>query len=130
MESRDVEWETLRKKERELKYLEEQYYQEKKKLETKALDIEERNRNLEILLEQEVDKMNLTLRSFVASANDIRDYFIDMEDFRQESFSVYKSNILKIEEEKEKLDKDFRKKQNQLEEEYNSLRRKYASTNG
>lgn len=123
MESRDVEWETLRKKERELHYLEEQYYQEKKKLETKALDIEERNRNLEILLEQEFDKMNLTLRRFVASENDIRDYFIDMEDFRQESFSVYKRNILKIEEEKEKLDKDFRKKKNQLEEEFNSLRR-------
>ena len=123
MESRDVEWETLRKKERELHYLEEQYYQEKKKLETKALDIEDRNRNLEILLEQEVDKMNLTLRRFVASANDIRDYFIDMEDFRQESFSVYKRNILKIEEEKEKLDKDFRKKKNQLEEGFNSLRR-------
>ena len=123
MESRDVEWETLRKKERELHYLEEQYYQEKKKLETKALDIEERNRNLEILLEQEFDKMNLTLRRFVASENDIRDYFIDMEDFRQESFSVYKINILKIEEEKEKLDKDFRKKKNQLEEGFNSLRR-------
>ncbi|WP_293874319.1 hypothetical protein [Streptococcus sp. A12] len=123
MESRDVEWETLRKKERELHYLEEQYYQEKKKLETKALDIEERNRNLEILLEQEFDKMNLTLRRFVASENDIRDYFIDMEDFRQESFSVYKRNILKIEEEKEKLDKDFRKKKNQLEEGFNSLRR-------
>ena len=123
MESRDVEWETLRKKERELHYLEEQYYQEKKKLETKALDIEERNRNLEILLEQEFDKMNLTLRRFVASENDIRDYFIDMEDFRQESFSVYKRNILKIEEEKEKLYKDFRKKKNQLEEEFNSLRR-------
>ena len=123
MESRDVEWETLRKKERELHYLEEQYYQEKKKLETKAHDIEERNRNLEILLEQEFDKMNLTLRRFVASENDIRDYFIDMEDFRQESFSVYKRNILKIEEEKEKLDKDFRKKKNQLEEGFNSLRR-------
>ena len=123
MESRDVEWETLRKKERELHYLEEQYYQEKKKLETKALDIEERNRNLEILLEQEFDKMNLTLRRFVASENDIRDYFIDMEDFRQESFSVYKRNILKIEEEKEKLDKDFHKKKNQLEEGFNSLRR-------
>ena len=123
MESRDVEWETLRKKERELHYLEEQYYQEKKKLETKALDIEERNRNLEILLEQEFDKMNLTLRRFVASENDIRDYFIDMEDFRQESFSVYKRNILKIEEEKEKLDKDFRKKKDQLEEGFNSLRR-------
>ena len=67
--------------------------------------------------------MNLTLRRFVASENDIRDYFIDMEDFRQESFSVYKRNILKIEEEKEKLDKDFRKKKNQLEEGFNSLRR-------
>ena len=38
MERKDVKWEEIREKERELFNLEEQYYQQKKELDDKALD--------------------------------------------------------------------------------------------
>ena len=41
MESRDVKWVAIRQKERELFDLEDQYYQEKKKLDNKALELDE-----------------------------------------------------------------------------------------
>ena len=46
MERKDVKWEEIKEKERELFALEERYYQEKKKLDNKALDLDERNANL------------------------------------------------------------------------------------
>lgn len=47
MERKDVKWEEIKEKERELFTLEERYYQEKKKLDNKVLDLDERNANLE-----------------------------------------------------------------------------------
>ena len=46
MERKDVKWEEIKEKERELFTLEDQYYQEKKKLDNKALNLNERNANL------------------------------------------------------------------------------------
>lgn len=46
MERKDVKWEEIKEKERELFTLEDQYYQEKKKLDNKALNLDERNANL------------------------------------------------------------------------------------
>ena len=57
MERKDVKWEEIREKERELFNLEEQYYQQKKELDNKAFDLDERNANLEKLMSEEVDKM-------------------------------------------------------------------------
>ena len=64
MERKDVKWEEIREKERELFNLEEQYYQQKKELDDKALDLNERNANLEKLMSDEVDKMYQVLRKF------------------------------------------------------------------
>lgn len=56
MERKNVKWEEIREKERELFYLEDQYYQQKKELDYKAFDLNERNENLEKLMSEEVDK--------------------------------------------------------------------------
>lgn len=48
MERKDVKWEEIRKKERELYTLEDQYYQEKKKL--------DRNRKFETLFESSIQR--------------------------------------------------------------------------
>ena len=50
MERKDVKWEEIREKERELFNLEERYYRQKKELDKKALDLYERNANLEKLM--------------------------------------------------------------------------------
>ena len=129
MERKDVKWEEIREKERELFNLEEQYYQQKKELDDKALDLNERNANLEKLMSDEVDKMYQVLRKFSSTADDVRDYFIEIENLRHFSNQVYRDRRIKLEDEREKYDNEFRKKRNELEEEFHKLRRDYASTN-
>lgn len=129
MERKDVKWEEIREKERELYTLEERYYQEKKKLDNKALDLDERNANLEKLISEEVDKMSHILRRFSSTADDVRDYFIEIENLRHFSNQVYRDHKIKLEDEREKNDNEFRKKRNDLDEEFHKLRRDYASTN-
>ena len=129
MERKDVKWEEIREKERELFALEDQYYQEKKKLDNKALDLDERNANLEKLISEEVDKMYQILRKFSSTDDDVRNYFIELEELKDYSDQVYRGHRIKLEEERERYDKEFRKKRNELDEEFQKLRREYASTN-
>ena len=130
MESRDVKWVAIRQKERELFDLEDQYYQEKKKLDNKALELDERNANLEKLISDEVDKMYQILRKFKSTDDDVRNYFIELEELKDYSDQVYRGHRIKLEEERERYDKELRKKRNELDEEFQKLRRNYASTNG
>lgn len=129
MESRNVKWEEIREKERELFALEEQYYRQKKELDKKALDLDERNANLEKLMSEEVDKMYQILRKFSSTADDVKEYFTEIENLRLFSNQVYRDHKIKLEDEREKYDNEFRKKRNDLDEEFNKLRRDYASTN-
>jgi len=130
MESRNVKWDDIRQKEREILKLEEQYYQQKKKLEKKTLELEERSARLEKIMDEEADKMYLVLKKFSSTADCVRDYFTEIENLRYHSNQVYRTKGIKLEEEKEKIDKEFRKKRNDLDEEFHRLRRDYASTNG
>ena len=129
MERKNVKWEEIREKERELFALEDQYYQEKKKLDNKALELDERNANLEKLISDEVDKMYQILRKFSSTDDDVRNYFIELEELKDYSNQVYRGHRIKLEEERERYDKEFRKKRNDLDEEFQKLRRDYASTN-
>ena len=78
MESRNVKWDAIRQKEREILNLEEQYYQQKKKLEKKTLELEERSARLEKIMDEEADKMHLVLRKFSSTADCVRDYFTEI----------------------------------------------------
>ena len=129
MERKDVKWEEIREKERELFNLEEQYYQQKKELDNKAFDLDERNANLEKLMSEEVDKMYQVLRKFDSTADNVREYFTEIENLRHYSDQAYREHRIKLEDEREKCDKEFRKKRNDLDEEFHKLRRYYASTN-
>ena len=129
MESRNVKWDDIRQKERDLFDLENQYYQEKKKLDNKALDLDERNANLEKLMSEEVDKMYQILRKFSSTADDVKEYFTEIENLRHFSNQVYRDHKIKLEDEREKYDNEFRKQRNDLDEEFHKLRRDYASTN-
>ena len=129
MERKNEKWEEIREKERELFALEEQYYRQKKELDKKALDLDERNANLEKLMSEEVDKMYQILRKFSSTADDVKEYFTEIENLRHFSNQVYRDHKIKLEDEREKYDNEFRKKRNDLDEEFHKLRRDYASTN-
>lgn len=129
MESRDVKWDAIRQKERELFDLEDLYYHEKKKLDNKVFNLDERNANLEKLLSDEVDKMYQILRKFSATSDDVREYFTEIEEFKDYSDRVYREQRIKLEDERDKYDNEFRKKRNELDEEFQKLRKEYASPN-
>ena len=80
-------------------------------------------------MNEEADKMYLVLRKFSSTADCVRDYFTEIENLRYHSNQVYRTKGIKLEEEKEKIDKEFRQRKNILDEEYQKLRRNYASTN-
>ena len=111
MESRDVKWEVIRKKERELLDLEDQYYQEKKKHDNKVLELDERNSNLEKMISDEVDNMYQILRKFSSTTDDDRDYFTELEELKVYSEQVYREHRIQLEDERERFDKEFRKKE-------------------
>ena len=82
-----------------------------------------------MLMSEEVDKMYQVLRKFDSTADDVREYFTEIENLRHFSDQVYREHRIKLEDEIEKNDKEFRKKRNELDEEFHKLRRDYASTN-
>ena len=127
MERKDVKWDAIRLKEREILNLEEQYYQQKKKLEKKTLELEERSARLEKIMDEEADKMYLVLRKFSSPADCVRDYFTEIENLRYHSNQVYRTKGIKLEEEKEKLDKEFRQRKNILKDNFNKESKKIAS---
>ena len=66
------------------------------------------------------------LRKFSSSADDVRDYFTEIENMRHFSDQVYRERRIKLEDEREKYDNEFRKKRNDLDEEFHKLRRDYG----
>lgn len=73
--------------------------------------------------------MYQVLRKFPSTPDCVREYFTEIENLRYHSNQVYRTNEIKLEEEKEKIDKEFQQRKNILDEEYQKLRRNYASTN-
>ena len=80
-------------------------------------------------MSEEVDKMYQILRKFSSTADDVKEYFTEIENLRHFSNQVYRDHKIKLEDEREKYDNEFRKKRNDLDEEFHKLRRDYASTN-
>ena len=93
MERKDVKWEEIREKERELSNLEEQYYQQKKELDNKAFDLNERNANLE------------NLRHF--SEQVYREHRIKLENEREKNDNEFRKKRNELEEEFHKLRRDY-----------------------
>ena len=75
-------------------------------------------------MDEEADKMYLVLRKFSSTADCVREYFTEIENLRYHSNQVYRTNEIKLEEEKEKIDKEFRQRKNILDEEYQKTKEK------
>lgn len=129
MEGRNVSWETVDRKEKELIEFEEKHLLEKKNFETRFRELDERSERLHRAVDEEADKMYQTLKRFSASSSDLRDCFSEIENLRWQSELAYKRKRADLEEEEDEWEKVFRRKRNDLEEEYNQLRRDYASAN-
>ena len=82
MEGRNVSWETVDRKEKELIEFEEKHLLEKKNFETRFRELDERSERLHRAVDEEADKMYQTLKRFSASSSDLRDCFSEIENLQ------------------------------------------------
>lgn len=128
MESRNVSWEDVSRKERELIEFEERHYLEKKNFEAQFRELGERSERLSRAIDKESDRMYQVLKRFSVSSGDVRDYFSEMGNLRWQSDLTYKQQEATLQKKEDEWEKSFRRERNELEEEYTQLRRVYAST--
>ena len=129
MEKRDVTWEDVNRKERELTELEDKYRHEKKLCERSDKELYERFREFGHLVNEEIEKMTYVLEGFSVSSEDMQDYFSNMENLMLESQTVYNRQTIKLDEEQLECEKAFRKNRDKLEEEYYQMRKRYENSN-
>ena len=129
MERRDVTWEDVNRKERELTEFEDKYRHEKKLFERNEKELYDRFREFGHLVDEEIEKMTYVLERFSVSSEDMQDYFFNMENLMLESQTVYNQQTIKLDEKQLECEKAFRKNKDKLEEEYYQMRKRYESSN-
>lgn len=128
MEGRNVGWEDVSRKERELMEFEDDHRIEKREFENRYQELSNRSWELQRLVDQETDLMYLALNQFSISPDEVAPYFSEVEEFLWQADQTYRQEMFNLEMEEEEAEKNFRRKRDQLEEEYYQLRREYAST--
>lgn len=129
MERRDVTWEDVNRKERELTEFEDKYRHEKKLFERNEKELYDCFREFGNLVDEEIEKMTYVLERFSVSSEDMQDYFFNMENLMLESQTVYNQQTIKLDEKQLECEKAFRKNRDKLEEEYYQMRKRYESSN-
>ena len=129
MEIKDVIWEKICQKEAELSELEYFYNNKTKYLEEQGYILDNKLRQLEGYLLDEIDKFNYSLSMFSVPVSEAKEYISRIDNLMAQSQEVFNQKILELDIEIEKNAKEFIKRRNKLETEYNQLRRDHESAN-
>lgn len=129
MEIKDVIWEKICQKEDELSELEYFYKNKTKYLEEQGYILDNKLRQLEGYLLDEIDKFNYSLSMFSVPVSEAKEYISIIDNLMAQSQEVFNQKILELDIEIEKNAKEFIKRRNKLETEYNQLRRDHESAN-
>lgn len=129
MEIKDVIWEKICQKEDELSELEYFYNNKTKYLEEQGYILDNKLRQLEGYLLDEIDKFNYSLSMFSVPVSEAKEYISIIDNLMAQSQEVFNQKILELDIEIEKNAKEFIKRRNKLETEYNQLRRDHESAN-
>ena len=129
MEIKDVIWEKICQKEAELSELEYFYNNKTKYLEEQGYILDNKLRQLEGYLLDEIDKFNYSLSMFSVPVSEAKEYISIIDNLMAQSQEVFNQKILELDIEIEKNATEFIKRRNKLETEYNQLRRDHESAN-
>ena len=129
MEIKDVIWEKICQKEAELSELEYFYNNKTKYLEEQGYILDNKLRQLEGYLLDEIDKFNYAVSMFSVPVSEAKEYISIIDNLMAQSQEVFNQKILELDIEIEKNAKEFIKRRNKLETEYNQLRRDHESAN-
>ena len=105
------------------------YNNKTKYLEEQGYILDNKLRQLEGYLLDEIDKFNYSLSMFSVPVSEAKEYISIIDNLMAQSQEVFNQKILELDIEIEKNAKEFIKRRNKLETEYNQLRRDHESAN-
>lgn len=126
----DMIWEKIRRREQELLDLEDSYYRQRKKNESRQEDIEHRRHALELMMEKEAEEMFYFLQRHSLNHEAVRPYFQQLEQMKEAAFYQYRQEMEGLFQEKDDLERQYRKETWQLEDAISQLRREYSNVGG
>ncbi|MDW8661497.1 hypothetical protein [Streptococcus suis] len=126
MES-DVIWERIRKREQELFELEDDYNQEKNKIEARQEDLEQRQNALKLLIEREQEEMRCFLSRHSLDYDAALSFFQELDQLQEESFYQYRQEMDQLFQQEERLSQQYRTDLYRLEDTISQLRRDYSN---
>ncbi|MBL6440107.1 hypothetical protein JNE33_06240 [Streptococcus suis] len=126
MES-DVIWERIRKREQELFDQEDDYNQEKNKIEARQEDLEQRQNALKLLIESEQEEMRCFLSRHSLDYDAALSFFQELDQLQEESFYQYRQEMAQLFQQEERLSQQYRTDLYRLEDTISQLRRDYSN---
>ena len=128
MEQSDLVFQKLKEKEKEYHNLEDEYLKQKATFTDQRNELYERRDRLARIVEDEAGKMDAFLQKGQHSYQDGEQFYRSLQQLMEDSQFACRRREDELQYYEEMLDRDYRKKQDELEQTIGDLRRSYART--
>ena len=128
MEQSDLVFQKLKAKEKEYYDLEDEYLKRKATFTNQRNELYERRDRLARIVEDEAGKMDVFLQKGQHSYQDGEQFYRSLQQLMEDSQFTCRRREDELQHHEEMLDRDYRKKQDELERTIGDLRRSYART--
>ena len=128
MEQSDLVFQKLKAKEKEYCDLEDEYLKQKATFTNQRNELYERRDRLARIVEDEAGKMTAFLQKGQYSYQDGEQFYRSLQQLMEDSQFVCRHREDELQYQEDLLNRDYRKKQDELEQTIGDLRRSYART--
>ena len=128
MEQSDLVFQKLKAKEKEYYDLEDEYLKRKATFTNQRNELYERRDRLARIIEDEASKMDVFLQKGQHSYQDGEQFYRSLQQLMEDSQFACRRREDELQYREDLLDRDYRKKQDELEQTIGDLRRSYART--
>lgn len=128
MEQSDLVFQKLKSKEKEYHDLEDEYLKQKATFTNQRNELYERRDRLARIVEDEAGKMTAFLQKGQYSYQDGEQFYRSLQQLMEDSQFACRRREDELQYREDLLDRDYRKKQDELERTIGDLRRSYART--
>lgn len=126
MEQSDLVFQKLKEKEKEYHDLEDEYLKQKATFTNQRNELYERRDRLARIVEDEAGKMTAFLQKGQYSYQDGEQFYRSLQQLMEDSQFVCRRREDELQYQEDLLNRDYRKKQDELEQTIGDLRRSYA----
>ena len=126
MEQSDLVFQKLKAKEKEYHDLEDEYLKQKATFTNQRNELYERRDRLARIVEDEAGKMTAFLQKGQYSYQDGEQFYRSLQQLMEDSHFAFRRREDELQYQEDLLNRDYRKKQDELEQTIGDLRRSYA----